>query len=428
MPVRLLIVGAGAGAFAQAAEIARGLGADVAIAPSRDDAFDHLRANGAALVMIDVAQDVPAFIRQASAERFITPILACGVDAPTDRAVAAIRAGARDYIPLPPDRDLIAAAIHDLAGRETAPLIGEDPAFARAVAFARAMAGATAPVLIVGERGTGKGRLAEEIHAASARSGYAMVECAGMDESVLASELFGHAPDALASGSPGRRGAITIARGGTLFVRDIDRLPPALQTLLIASLDAGGAPRLIASTTRQLAMLVEAGTFRGDLAARFALAQVTLPPLRDRGEDWALLARLFLRRFAAIDRRAEPTLSQPARALLAAHDWPGNVAELAETMHRAVLLAHDGLIGPDAIVLANGTHLAATPGAGSRADIEPLVGRTVEEVERALILETLERCHGNRTFASQVLGISVRTMRNKLKAFVEAGIPVAPAA
>ncbi|WP_408078432.1 sigma-54-dependent transcriptional regulator [Sphingomonas plantiphila] len=423
-----MIVGSRTGAFGEAAQMARDLGAEVTLAESPATALDQLRETGAGLVMIDVDTDVPEFMKTLQIERFAVPVLACGIDASADRAVAAVRAGARDYIPLPPDRDLIAAAITQLAQVDTSDLIGDDPAFRSALDFARAMAPAHAPILITGERGTGKERVAHTAHAASGRHGFVTVECAGVAANVLESELFGHTAGAFDGARAARRGAFATARGGTLFLRDIDRLPAPLQLRVLEAMSEADAPNVIASSTRRLSLFVEAGEFRSDLLARFALATVALPPLRQRGGDIPLLATAFAMRFAAMQGQPSPLIDPAAERLLVTYEWPGNVAELQEAMHRAVLLSPDGYIGPDAIVLADGSRITAPAPAAGRPVISSLVGQTVEEVERALILETLERCQGNRTSASQILGISVRTMRNKLKAFVEAGIPVVPAA
>ncbi|MBW4330466.1 sigma 54-interacting transcriptional regulator [Stakelama sp. CBK3Z-3] len=426
--VRMLLVGPAGGPFREAAQIARDAGAQVELADTPGEALKILRERGSGMVMIDVETDVPAFLADLTEERFAVPVLACGIDAPAERAVAAIRAGAADYIPLPPDRELIAAAIRQIAALPEQTLTGEDQAFARALSFARAMGPSHAPILISGERGTGKQSVAHAVHAASGGNCFHTIECNGVAPDILSSELFGHDEGEFPGARATRRGAFTTARGGTLFLRDIDHLPGALQHRVLDAIDEAGAPRLIASNSRELGALVEAGRFRADLLARFALASITIPPLRDRGNDMSLLAGNFLARFAAMEGRPVPRLSPEALSLIQSYDWPGNVAELQEAMHRAVLLADTGQVDGDAIVLADGSRIRSAVADAPEATVEALVGRTVEEVERALILQTLERCNGNRTSASQILGISVRTMRNKLKAFVEAGISTIPAA
>nr|WP_277923668.1 sigma 54-interacting transcriptional regulator [Sphingomonas sp. TREG-RG-20F-R18-01] len=425
----MLLVGPPDGAFHVAAGMARDAGAEVATAGTVGAALACLREQGAALVMIDVAADVCGFLADLAAERFAVPVIACGIDASAARAVAAIRAGARDYVPLPPDRDLIAAAIREIAALPAGPLIGEHPAFTRAPEFARAMGASHAPILLTGERGTGKERVAQAIHQGGRGAGsFVTIECAGVAPDILEYELFGHDGTAFPEARAQRRGAMTTARGGMVFLRDIEVLPAPLQTRLLTVLDDPGAPRLIASARRALDPLVDAGRFRSDLLARFALATIVLPPLRARGTDIVHLARNFATSFAATEGRVAPRLTDETCRLLAGYDWPGNVAELQEVMHRAVLLSAGPDIAPNMLVLADGACIAATCSLSTGpAEMDALVGRTVEDVERDLILLTLERCRGNRTSASQILGISVRTMRNKLKAFVEAGIAVTPA-
>ena len=425
----MLLVGPADGAFHVAAGMARDAGAEVATATTVEAALACLREQGAALVMIDIATDVCGFLADLAAERFAVPVIACGIDASAARAVAAIRAGARDYVPLPPDRELIAAAIREIAALPVGPLIGEHPAFRRALDFARAMGASHAPILLTGERGTGKERVAQAIHQAGRGGGtFVTIECAGVAPDILEYELFGHDGTAFPTARAQRRGAMTTARGGTVFLRDIEVLPATLQARLLNAIDEPGAPRMIASARRALDTLVDAGRFRADLLARFALATIVLPPLRARGGDIVLLARSFASSFAASEGHPDPVLADQTCRLLGGYDWPGNVAELQDVMHRAVLLSTGPDILPSALVLADGSCIAASSAsANGPAEMGALVGRTVEDVERDLILLTLERCRGNRTSASQILGISVRTMRNKLKTFVEAGIAVTPA-
>jgi two-component system response regulator HydG len=438
--IRLLLVGVPGSEFRLAASMARDAGAEVTMADTVPDALAALRSSHAGLVMIDVELDVPALMAQLRAERFAVPVLACGIDAPATKAVAAIRAGARDYVPLPPQADLIVAAITSVMPQPAVAVIGEDPALRRAAGFGLAMAHSRAPVLISGERGTGKEVMARAIHAASGRAGrFLAVECSGVAADIVEAELFGHEAGAFAGAVARRLGRIEEAAEGTLFLRDVDCLSPAIQAKLIAALGEGAvrrlgaadaqpiSARLIASTHRDLDELVAAGSFRADLLARLALVRVALPPLRDRIADVPLLVGHFTTRLAAANGLSPLPFSDAALALLAGYGWPGNVRELQDVVHRAMLLAHGSSIGPDAIVLTDGSRIDPAAADTSGPVVGSLVGRTVEEVERELILQTLQRHHGNRTSASGVLGISVRTMRNKLKTFIEAGIPVAPA-
>jgi len=437
--IRVLLVGAPGSEFRLAAELARSAGAEVTMADDIAQSLAQLRQGGGDLSLIDVGFDVGAYIGALRAERFAIPVLACGIDAPAERAVAAIRAGARDYLPLPPQRELIAAAIASVVERRDQTMLGSDPVLLRAQALGRAVARSHAPVLVAGEAGVGKGMMARDIHQASGRPGaMQIVECAGVSAEVLESELFGHEAGAFPGAANRRIGRLEQAGEGSVLLREVGALPSPIQARLSTALQehrirrvGGDVPvpmsaRVIASTTVDLAALVGIGGFRADLLARLGLVRIEVPPLRERAGDIVPLAAHFAQHFAAEDGIAPRPLSDEALALLQRHRWPGNVRELADMVHRAVLLADGYDIGPENLVLSDGTLLIAEP-APEQFEVGALVGRSVEEVERELILQTLERCQGNRTSASNILGISVRTMRNKLRTYIEAGIPVAPA-
>lgn len=451
--VRLVLAGEEGGALGRAADMARASGAQVSHCTTVESALAHIRARGGDLAMVDVRLDIARFIATLRAERIALPVLACGIAAPAEQAVAAIRAGACDYVPLPPDRDLIAAALLSVT-RQTQTLLGEAPAFRRAADYARAMARSAAPIWLHGEAGTGKERLARVIHHLSGRTGpFVTVECAQTEPDWLASELFGHRAGAFPGAGAMRTGRLAEAAGGTCLVRAVDALPPGLQTALaetlaarrirpLAAPDTPGHPgptgaepdddapltaRLIVTSRADLRALAFQGRFRPELMHRLGLVQIGLPPLRDRGADIALLARHFADRIARDNGLPPPALAAATLTRLNAYGWPGNVAELEQVMHRAVLLAPGPEVPPAALVRADGVPLGeGTPAAADAAPMEALVGQSVAEVERDLILRTLRHCDGNRTTASAILGISVRTMRNKLREFAEAGFSIAP--
>ncbi|WP_448661378.1 sigma-54-dependent transcriptional regulator [Sphingomonas sp. CJ20] len=442
MPViRMLLVGAPGTEFRRAAEMARQAGADVAMADSPGDALVLLRETGADLVMIDVEADVAGFMASIRAERFPIPVLACGIDASAERAVAAIRAGARDYVPLPPQRDLIAAAIASVVERRRPETIGDNPALSRALALAAAVATSGAPVLVTGEKGSGKETMARTIHDGSGRGPTMLVvECAGVAAEIIDSELFGHEEGAFAGAVARRIGRLEKVGTGTILLREVGALAASTQARLLSALQeqqfrrVGGSDtvpfraRLIATTSLDLDAAVESGVFRADLLQRLGLVRVAVPALRARGDDAARLARHFAERLAESDGVQPRPFSDEALALVTRYGWPGNIRELEECVQRALLLSSGTRIEPGDLVRSDGSRLidleATEP---HRFQVQGLVGHTVEEVERELILQTLERCHGNRTSASHILGISVRTMRNKLRTFIEAGIPVSPA-
>jgi DNA-binding NtrC family response regulator len=436
-PVHLLLVGAPNSEFHLAAAMARESGADVVLASCASEALQMLRDVGCDIVMIDIEEDVAGFITQLRSERIAVPVLACGIDASADRAVAAIRAGARDYVPLPPQADLIAAAILSVAQYGTR-MVGADPALARATALGLAMAHSHAPILLAGEPGCGKEILARSIHGASGRRGrFLVVDCAGGSDDILESELFGHEAGAFAGAVARRRGRIEEAVEGTIFLRDVDSLSPPTQARLLAMMQGHAVPhgaadltttsaRVIASTAADLDLMVGKSLFNGNLLARLGLLRIVVPPLRSRADDILPLARYFGERFALANDMPVREFSDEAAFLLQHHRWPGNVRELEDTIHRAVLLNREPTISASAIVTADGYGVGADPAPPADPAGTPFVARTVEDMERDLILQTLRHCRGNRTSASTILGISVRTMRNKLKTFIEAGIAVSP--
>lgn len=437
---RLLLAGVPGTALRLAADLARQSGAHVFQADTIDAALAGARHEGGDLAMIDVDLDIARFIASLRNERIAMPVIACGIEASAEKAVAAIRAGARDYVPLPPDRDLIAAAITSVTLRSVA-IVGQDHAFVRAIEYGAAMARSSAAMLVRGAPGTGKELAARSIHQASGRRGpFIAVECAGVAPDILKSELFGHETGAFAGAIARRTGRMAEAAHGTLFLRQIDMLPAFLQAKLSDALQYGRVipvggedqvpltARLIASTTQDLRTLVAEGQFRSDLKHRLGLIEIMLPALKDRGGDIALLAQHFARLRSQENGLAPRVPDDAALELLARHDWPENVRELEAVMHRAVLLSTDNRIRPAQLVLADGmrigaVHREAVPAstATTPPPVDALVGRAMADVERDLILQTLDHCRGNRTSASSILGISVRTMRNKLREFSAAG-------
>ena len=436
--MRVLIIGSLAGELGQAARIAIARGAKLDQADDAEAGLARLRADaGVDLVLCDLAHDVGAVVRALADERMAVPVVACGSGTDPDAAVAAIRAGAREFLPLPPDPELIAAILEAAAGESHA-LIVRDPAMAAAVRRAEQVAGAEASVLITGESGTGKEVLARHIHRRSRRAGGAFValNCAAIPENLLESELFGHEKGAFSGAVARRIGKFEAADGGTLLLDEISEMDFRLQAKLLRALQereidrlGGAAPvrvnvRILATTNRDLPAEVARGTFREDLYFRLNVVSLRVPPLRERPGDIAALAEHFARRYAEVNGLPYRPVSPLAQTRLAGHAWRGNVRELENMLHRAVLLAEGDTIGPEAIELAPqgpAPRAAAAPGGGTG-----LVGKTMEQVERELILETLGHTLGNRTHAATILGISIRALRNKLRDYAAQGMAVPP--
>ena len=432
--LRILLVGGAASELCLAAGMARDLGAEVFLAETVPIALDRLRSAGSDLVLVEVSLSVGELVSALRVERIRVPVLACGVQATPEQAVAAIRAGARDYVPLPPERELIAAVLASIS-MSFEVLVGSESGFRSAIALAIALAPSPLPLLIMGEPGCGKESFARLIHRHSGAAGpFITVECAGLPTELLESELFGHREGAFEGAVADRTGRIVQAAGGSLLLRSIEMVPPEQQGRLVAAIDRG-LTRLLATSSADLAALVEQGQFRADLLDRLHSACVAVPSLRERGDDIEALSEHFAIRCAQDNGVAERRFADGVLGILRAHSWPGNVRELEQLIQRAVLISFGERITGSDLVLENGRPLArpAVPqqmgGSGSQhGDVAGLVGSRVGDVERALILSTLQRCGGNRTSASTILGISIRTMRNKLRSFTDAGYPVAPAA
>src|SRR5713226_3665852 len=448
--MRLLIVGTLKGQLTAATKIAMDKGAAVTHAESSDQAMAVLRSGkGADLLMVDVALDIRDLVLRLEAERIHVPLVACGTQNDARAAVAAIHAGAKEYIPLPPDPDMIAAVLAAVAD-DTRELVYRDEAMARVVKLAQQIAPSDASVLITGESGTGKEVLARYVHARSnrARGSFISVNCAAIPENLLESELFGHEKGAF-TGAVGRRiGKFEEANGGTLLLDEIAEMDVRLQAKLLRALQervidrvGGGRPvpvdiRIIATSNRNLTDAVREGRFREDLLYRLNVVNLKIPPLRERPADVLELAQHFARLYSQGNGLPLRPLSAEARRQLVVGRWPGNVRELENTIHRAVLLASGPEIGAEAILAPDGgrlddpRHLSpAVAHAAFAAEqvTRALVGRTVADVERDLILETLKHCLGNRTHAANILGISIRTLRNKLNEYADGGLPITPA-
>ncbi|MEQ1769757.1 MAG: sigma-54 dependent transcriptional regulator [Devosia sp.] len=445
--MRLLIVGALEGQLSEATKLAMQGGAKVAHAPTTDVALAALRAGrGADLLLVDVMADIAGLIAALEAERIHVPVVACGTETNAAAAVNAIRAGAKEYIPLPPDAELIAAVIAAVA-REAVDFLFRDPSMLRLVQLADQIAPSDASILITGESGTGKEVMAKYLHAKSRRAGRAFISinCAAIPENLLESELFGHEKGAFTGAVARRIGKFEEANGGTLLLDEISEMDVRLQAKLLRALQervidrvGGGRPvpvdiRVIATSNRNLNEAVRGGTFREDLLFRLNVVNLKLPPLRERPGDTAALADHFVTKYARANGLGTKQLSPQAREQLLRAPWPGNVRELENTLHRAVLLSQDEIIGPEAIVLPDGAgltdivrtaSLAAQAAQVADSISRSMVGRTVADVERDLILETLDHVLGNRTHAANVLGISIRTLRNKLNQYADEGLVV----
>ncbi|MCE5303192.1 MAG: sigma-54 dependent transcriptional regulator [Planctomycetaceae bacterium] len=413
------------------------LGFQTAEADSGEAALEALHRQRPDMVLLDVrlpGMDGIATLAEIRKTTSNLPVLLITAHGHLRQAVEAIKSGADDYLLKPLDLDELEVAILDALGAASgepslgprttpelpAGLICESAAMRRVLETAAVVAPSNAPVLILGESGVGKEVIARLIHAWSPRSAGPLVaaNCAGLPESLIESELFGHTKGAFTGADAARQGFFRTASGGTLFLDEIGDLPLPLQPKLLRALESGqitpvgsDAPvrvdtRLVAATNRDLAEAVEAGRFRDDLYYRINVVELIVPPLRERSDDVLPLADRFAGEFAGGPVRLSPQATQ----CLLTHRWPGNVRELRNAIQRACLLCRGDVILPEHLP----PKIAALAAGETTSDQSP-AGR-LSQVERATILATLEECGGNRTHAAKKLGISRRALIYKLRA------------
>jgi DNA-binding NtrC family response regulator len=378
-------------------------------------------------------------VRSTSPETAVVIMTAFGT---IETAVSAIKAGAADYLSKPLNLDELLHRVHQvrerhslvaenrelreaLAGRHRVEgIIGDSGRMQEVLSLVRRVAPSDATVLIRGESGTGKELIARALHHASPRAGGPLVKvnCAALAESLLEPELFGHEKGAFTGAVASRKGRFELADGGSIFLDEIGDLPPHLQVKLLRVLQerefervGSSRPikvdvRLLAATHRDLEALVREGRFREDLYYRINVVTIMLPPLRERREDLPPLIEHFLRAFAEKNGKTVRGLTREARDALLRYDYPGNIRELENLMERAVVLTRDDVIGAEDLPLA-----LEAPASGS-GDGAGLIA-AVEGLERRMILEALARADGTQTRAAELLGISERVLRYKLKKY-----------
>ena len=432
--MELLIVGTLNGQIGAASKIAISKGGQVSLADSIETALDILRSGKTIeLVMIDVTLDVHKFISSLTDARINVLVVACGVANDTSLAVKAIKAGAKEYIPLPPDPELIGAVLA-AATRESHALIYGDKKTEAILKMAKQIAPSEASVLITGASGTGKEIFSRFIHDNSKRANqkFVAVNCAAIPEALLESELSGYEKGAFTGAVARRIGKFEEASGGTLLLDEISEMNIGLQAKLLRAIQekeidrlGGKTPvkvdtRIIATSNRNLEQCVQDGSFRQDLYYRLNVINLNIPALKDRPGDIIVLAKHFIKKYSELNELPMKDLSAGAEKMLLNYLWPGNVRELENTMHRAVLLSTGDEIDEASVMLQD----ASAHKSVEQKDENSAVGHTVAEVERKLILDTMASTSWNRSTAATLLGISIRTLRNKLKQYQEEGFEI----
>lgn len=438
--MRLLIIGPLDGQIGAASKMAMERGASVSHVRDVASALDVVRSGRADLIMIDVSEGIRRLIASLHSERIFVPVVACGIAADSQAAVDAIKAGAKEYIPLPPSAEMI-AAVMEAVSEETHALIFRDAKMQGIVRLAEQIAPSEASVLIVGESGCGKEVMARFLHRKSKRAEkrFVAVNCAAIPENLLESELFGHEKGAFTGAVARRIGRFEEAEEGTLLLDEISEMPVHLQAKLLrviqekefsrigSNLPIRTDVRLLTTSNRNLQEEVQKKNFREDLYFRLDVVTLAIPPLCERPRDIEVLADHFARKYAEVNDIVFRPLSEEAYAVLKRRRWKGNVRELENAVHRAVLLGSGSELSACLFAVPEENLIEReSPVRVQGAGAGVLVGRTVADVERDLIINTLQQCLGNRTHAATILGISIRTLRNKLKQYNQEGYVVPP--
>jgi DNA-binding NtrC family response regulator len=387
--------------------------------------------------------------RQASPARPVVVLTAFGA---IETAVEAMREGAADFVLKPISPDALEVVLKRIQGtarltREISALkaslapapdrvtgiLGSNPRILEAVELARRVAPTPATVLIRGDSGTGKELIAALVHEESPRAErpFIRVNCAALTETLLTSELFGHEKGAFTGAHQKKEGRFELAHGGTLFLDEIGEIAPEVQSKLLRVLELGEFERVggtrtlkvdvrvVAATNRDLEAAIASGRFREDLFFRLNVFPISLPPLAERREDVIVLAAHFLERFRKELGGAARAFDRSAAAALEAYDWPGNVRELMNVVQRGILRAS----GPS----ITSRDLGLEPAAAAARPANVPVGLSIDEAERHLILRTLDLTSWNRTEASRILGVTTRTLCNKLRLYRSQGLVGKPA-
>jgi len=427
------------------------------------EALAKIPKEGPDMVLSDLRMegvDGLELVRRVSAQWPDLPCVLITAHGTIETAVQAMRLGASDFVIKPCSPESLEIVIEriertrrlvheneylrqEMIGSEPPAMIAESPPILELLRSAARIARSKGTVLLSGESGTGKERIAQYIHQTSPRAGgpFVRVNCAALSEQLLESELFGHERGAFTGAHKMRPGRFELADGGTLLLDEIGEISPNMQAKLLRVLQeeeferVGGQAtlrvdvRVIASTNRDLAKEVSEGNFREDLYYRLHVLPLEISPLRERREDVRPLAEHFAAQHARRNGLTTPKITDEARRRLEEWNWPGNVRELENVIQRAVILSQGGDIGPEELLFGPG-NVSPTTGAKPAAELNlhdpefalALANNPMADIERVAILATLEATRGNKTEAARRLGLTARTLSNKMKIWRQAGL------
>ncbi len=426
------------------------LGFLVDATPDGSEVLSEIVEKKAALVIADMSTpgfSAIEFLKQVDRRKVECQTIFLSAEPVVEHAVNLMKLGAMDYLVKPvaleqlelcakraltlSEKKNIQKKIHS-SKRKKVKIVTKDPGMLQLMDLAERVADSSASVLIQGESGTGKELFAQYIHEKSDRKDkpFVAVNCAALPENLLESELFGHEKGAFTGAISRKTGKFELADKGTLFLDEITEMQFHLQSKLLRVLQekvvdrVGGIEpvdvdvRVIATTNRDAKKAVENGEFREDLFYRLNTIPLVIPPLRSRSRDLEILCEFFIRRYCKIDGRNVKGMTKQAFSMLSRQSFSGNVRELENIIHRAVLLANNDLIVPDDLMIDR-VDLKNEPPVSPVGDTDGPGSGSLREMEEQMIFKTLDQTEGNRTHAAKILGISVRTLRNKLNEYKE---------
>jgi len=413
-------------------------GLTLCVANDGVSAFNQLRRDNFDLVVSEVSLPCMSgidLLKKIKEIKAWLPVVLFSANARVRDAVEAMKLGAYDFMLKPFTYEMVKMVTSQIpaAGNQTAQgnpkekykIVTDDAEMKRLLDEARCVAGSRASIFIQGESGTGKELFARFVHQHSDRreNPFVAINCAALPETLLESELFGHEKGAFTGAAMRKKGKFELANHGTILLDEISEMDFQLQSKLLRVLQekeidrlGGTLPipidvRVISTTNRDIETEIDAGRFREDLFYRLNIIPVHLPPLRERVNDIGLLAEHFIQKYNQIENRNVKGLTQEALAALQQMPWKGNIRELENKIERATLICRDDIVEEKDLVAGFGKR---DDRAGFQTDIP---SGSLKELEQKAIYQTLDRTEGNRTHAAQILGISVRTLRNKLNEY-----------
>ena len=439
------------------AETLRRKNFDITTADCGNKAVELLKENSYDMVITDMKMpditgiDVLRHTKEVSPTTIVVVITAYGS---IENAVEAMKLGAFNYLIKPFSPDTIEAVIEKAQEhislveenqylrqqvsngpvRTSHTVVGESPIMKKIMDDVARVSKSNASIFINGESGTGKEVIAHAVHSNSLRASkpFVRVNCAAVPEALVESEFFGHEKGAFTGADTKRMGRFELANGGSLLLDEITEIPLALQAKLLRAIQeqeferVGGTKpiqvdvRIVSTSNRSMEEAIQEKVFREDLYYRLNVVPIHLPPLRDRREDVIPLSEYFLERMCIENHKKVKILTEDAKQALLGYSWPGNIRELANIVERAVVMDYDEKVAAEHLALGGSVVVPATPTPMDESQLP--VGITLHELEKRLIIETLASQKNNRTKTAEVLGISIRTLRNKLHEYGDVAV------